>query len=197
MIKLPRLPVGYEKVPGLFSRYWDQAMSNIEKAVNEVLAIPAIQAAIDAANAAAASANAAADAAQTTADTQSGESSLVTSYIDPNSFVGDLITLSSAGSVTVKTHTRIYGNSILNPPVSVTGATFSVSGVVATDIIRVYYNDPTRAGGAVTYTTTVDPAAPLAQSGSTHSVGAGSVPSTGSSPGKYVKPPGYIDESFL
>lgn len=192
MIKLPRLPVGYEKVPGLFPRYWDQAMTNIEKAVNEVLAIPEIKAAIVAANAAAANANAAAAAAKSTADKQAAESSLVSSYISPNSFTGDLITVSSTGSVTVKTHTRIYGNPTLNPSVTVTGSTFSVTGVVAGDIIRVYYNDPTRAGGAVTYITTVDPAAPLAQSGDTHSVGAVSVPGTGTTPGKYIKPPGYI-----
>lgn len=197
MINLPRLPVGYEKVPGLFPRYWDQAMSNIEKAVNEVLAIPAIQTAIAAANTAAANANAAAATAQNTANTQAQESSLVSSYIDPNSFTGDLISVSSTGSVTVKTHTRVYGNSTLNPSVSVTGATFSVSGVVSGDIIRIYYNDPTRAGGSVTYVTTVDPNPPLAQSGNTHSVGAGSVPGTGSTPGKIIRPPGYIYEASL
>jgi hypothetical protein len=197
MIKLPRLPVGYEKVPGLFPRYWDQAMGNIEKAVNEVLAIPEIQTAIDAANAAAASANAAAAVAQNTADNQASELSLVSSYIDPDSFTGDLISFSSTGSVTVKTHTRIYGNSTLNPSVSVTGSTFSVTGTAGGDIIRVYYSDPLRAGGAVTYITTVDPDSPLAQSGDTHSVGAGSVPGTGTNPGQYIKPPGYIDEQLL
>lgn len=200
MIKLPRLPLGYEKVPSLFPRYWDQAMSNIEKAVNEVLAIPEIQAAIEAANAAAANANSAAAvaqntaaAAQSTADDQAAESSLVSSYIDLDSFTGDLVTISSTGIVTVQTHTRVYGNSVLNPSVSVTGSTFVVSGVASGNIVRVYYDDPTRAGGAVTYTTTVDPVPPLAQSDSTHSVGAGSVPATGSTPGKIIRPPGYID----
>lgn len=199
-IKLPRLPVNYDKVPGLFTRYWDEAMSNIEKAVNEVLAIPAIQAALTAAtdaaaaaNSAAASANSAAAAAQSTADVQAEELSLVNSYIDPTSFTGDLISLTSAGVATIKTHTRIYGNSILNPSVSVTGSSFTVSGVVSGDVVRFYYDDTLRAGGSVTYLTTIDPVPALAQSGITHSVGAATVPVSGSSAGKYVKPPGYVE----
>jgi hypothetical protein len=165
-------------------------MSNIEKAVNEVLAIPAIQDAIDAANTAAANAQGAADA-------QKATSSLIASYIDPTSFSGDLISVTSAGVVTVKTHTRVYGDSVLNPSRSVTGSTFTVSGVSSGDIIRISYSDPTRTGGAVTYTTTVDPAAPVPQGGSNHSVGAVSVPAAGSNSGQYINPPGYIDEQLL
>ncbi len=197
MIKLPRLPVGYEKVPGLFNRYWDQAMNNIETAVNEILILPAIQAAITAAEDAADAANTAASAAQASSDAQTSESSLINSYIDPASFVGDLISCTSAGVVTVATHDRIYGNVAVDPTVSVTGDSFTVSGVVANDIIRVFYNDPTRAGGAVTYVTTVDPVPPLVQSGSTHSVGAVKVPAAGTSAGDYIRPPGYIDGNNL
>ena len=204
MIKLPRLPLGYEKVPGLFPRYWDQAMSNIEKAVNEVLALPEIQAAIDAANASAdaanasaATANSAADAAQASADSQAAESSLVTSYIDPSSFTGDLISSTSAGVVTIKTHSRIYGNPSANPAVTVTGGTFTASGVSTGDILRVSYIDALRAGGVVSYTYTVDPDPPEPQAGNVHVVGAVSVPATGSSSGQYARPPGYIDPALL
>lgn len=34
MLKLPRLPLGYAKVPGLFEKYWDEVLRSIERAVN-------------------------------------------------------------------------------------------------------------------------------------------------------------------
>lgn len=189
MIKLPRLPLGYEKNPGLFPRYWDEAMTGIEKALNQVLLIPGIQDAIDAANAAAVSANAAADNAQASADAQSTEMSLVNSYIDTASFSGALISCDEFGEITIQNHTRVYGD---GSSVSVTGDIFTVSGVVMDDVIRVFYDDPTRSGGSVVYTHTVDPDPSLAQTGDTHSVGSVSVPLSGSLDGRYITPPGYV-----
>jgi hypothetical protein len=192
VFRLPRLPLNWNKQPQLFERYWDEAMTNLEKTLNAILDIPAIQTAIDAANAAAAAANTAADNAQGQADANAAEGSLINSYIDSSSFTAPLISATSTGSVTVKTHIRIYGDTTLNPSVSVTGSTFA-SGASAGNTVRVYYSDATRAGGAVTYLCTIDPAAPPVQTGNVHSVGTVIIPSTGTSGGKYVKPPGYVE----
>lgn len=63
---------------------------------------------------------------------------------------GLTFTLDSAGSFVLSTHSRIY----LDKTVSVTGATIS-TGADPDDVVLVYYDDPTRAGGAVTYQTLI------------------------------------------
>lgn len=194
MIKLPRLQPGYEKVPGLFQRYWDEAMKNIETSVNQILILPEIQAAIEAANEAAAAANTAAETAQEATTEQAKEASIVGSYIEADSFTPPLLSVTSAGVVTVASHTRKYGNTTLNPSVSITGTSFTASGVASGDVIRVYYDDADRSGGTVTWSHTVDPTPPLAQSGDTHSVGTVVVPGTGTSDGNYINPPGYVPQ---
>lgn len=47
LLKLPRLPFGYQQNPDLFKRYWDEAMRNIETAVSGALLIPGIQELVD------------------------------------------------------------------------------------------------------------------------------------------------------
>jgi len=185
MIKLPRLPYGWKDQPQLFERYWHEAMTQIEQNINDVLSIPAIEAAITAAQTAADNANNA--AASITSD-----DSLTDSYVDSSSYSGALISCDSAGVITIKTHTRVYGNTTLNPSVSVTGATITATGVAAGDILRIYYNDSSRAGGAVTYSYTKDPAAPPVQKGTTHSVGVVEVPASGTIDGQEIKNPGYV-----
>lgn len=192
MIKLPRLPYGWKDQPQLFERYWDEAMAQTEKTLNAVLGIPAIEASIAAAQAAADNANAAADNANANVESQKSEASLASSYVDTTSYTGALLTCDNAGLVTIKTHTRKYGDAALNPNVSVTGGTFTLPSFTAGDIVRVYYSDATRAGGTVSYLYTVDPAAPPVQTGSTHSVGAVKVPVSGVSDGEGIKNPGYI-----
>jgi hypothetical protein len=204
-IKLARLPVNWQENPLLVSRYWDQSMTQIETALNQILAIPAIEAAlvdldaaIIAADAAAAAADAAAVSAQTAADdaavataANKAESSIINSYV--SLFTAPLISVTTLGVVTIANHSRIYGDPALNPTVTVTGTAALATTAGVGDVVRVYYNDPTRAGGAVTYLYTVDPTAPPVQGGSTHSVGAVTVPGAGSANGKLVQPPGYID----
>lgn len=199
--RLPRLPVNWREQPQLFERYWDETLTSLEKTLNAILDIPAIRAAVAEAHAAAMTAQAAAATAQTaahsaqnTADAQASEASLVNSYTSVTS--GSLITADSSGSVTIATHTRTYGNSTLNPPVTVNGATISTTAV-ADDVVRVYYSDPVRAGGSVTYLYTIDPATSPAQSGNTHVAGAVIIPRTGTKPGKSMNKPGYIDEVLL
>lgn len=194
MIKLPRAFTGWMQKQEIFDRYWDEAMSSIEKALNAILEIPAIQAALEAAVAAAqASADtavAAADTAVAAADAGAIEASIVTSYVA--NFVAPVISVDSSGNVTVATHDRIYGNATINPPVTVTGGAFATVGV-AGDVIRIYYDQASRAGGLVTYQYTIDPALPPVQSGDRHSVGVVVVPGAGTSDGKGMTPPGYVE----
>lgn len=192
-VRLPRLPVNWKTQPQLFERYWDEAMTTIENNLNAILELPAIQAAVDAANAAAAAANSAASTAQATSDAADLANSLINSFVDASSFTAPLLTATSALAVTIKTHTRIYGKPSLNPNRSVTGATITATGAVAGDTVRIYYNDPTRAGGAVTYLFTIDPAPAPVQGGNLHSVGAVLIPAAGTNNGKFFQPPGYVD----
>lgn len=204
-LRLSRLPTNWKDQPQLFERYWDETLNQIEKNINQLLSVPIIQqqlaatqTAVVAAQAAAAAAMLAADTAQTAANTvtttannTAREASLSTSYI--NVVTSPLISVTSGGVVTIQTHTRVYGNTTLNPSVSVTGGSVA-TGAASGAVIRIYYVDATRAGGAVSYLYTVDGVnPPPVQTGDTHSVGVVTVPATGSADGKFIRPPGYIE----
>lgn len=136
-------------------------------------------------------ANTAASGAGTDATASLTEQSIVNSYPSGGS---PLIESDSLGSITIDAHNRVYGNPSINPTVSVFGDTFSTTAV-AGDIVRIYYDDPSRSGGSVTYQYTIDPAAPPVQSGSRHSVGAVVIPTTGTTSGIPLGPPGYVPTS--
>lgn len=190
-LKLPRLHARWKtERPEYLQRYLDQFATSTEKAVNAILLLPDIQAAITAAQEAADNANAAADNAQAAADAQLSEQSLLASY--PSFFSAPLITANSSGDVTIANHSRVYGNSTLNPTVSVTGSVLN-TGLSSGSIVRVYYNDPSRAGGSVTYLYTVDPASPMPQGGNVHAIGAVEIPAIGTGDGNFVRPPGYVE----
>lgn len=191
-ITLPRFPTNWQEQPYLVARYWDEAMLELEKTLNTVLALPAIQEALEEVSAAIDNTNEAIGNLEEAAASVTEEQSLVSSYVDLTSFAGDLITATTTGDITVATHDRIYG-STSNPTVEVTGDTFS-SGASTGDVVRVYYIDTLKTGGAVTYLFTIDPAAPVAQGDGAHSVGAVSIPATGVSIGKGVSPPGYVEQ---
>lgn len=194
--RLPRLPINWKEQPQLFERYWDEAMSRIEDTLNAILEIPELQTAIAAAEAAADAANAAADNAQSAADATAAETSLVNSYVA--NFVPPLISVDEDGIVTIVAHDRVYGDPVLNPAVVVTGGVVNTAAT-AGQTVRIYYDQPSRAGGAVTYQWTVDPADPPVQGGDRHSVGIGVVPAVGDPPanGGGIKPPGWVDTSTL
>lgn len=97
-----------------------------------------------------------------------------------------VMSVNTGGSVTVADHTRTYGDSALNPPVSVNGAVVA-TGQPTDTVVYIFYSDPARVGGAVTYQWSVDSDA-LVQSGSNHAVGSAQVPPSGSAPGDYVRP---------
>ena len=198
-IYLPRLPTNWEQQPHLVARYWDDAMKEIEKTFQALLSIPAIQEALEDLDAAVAAAQAAADDAmsaasdaETAANESKQEQSLISSYIDPTSFTAPLISADSAGNVTIATHDRVYGDSVLNPTVEVTGATLATAAAPSS-VVRIYYIDPSKAGGSVTFQFTIDPAALVAQGNNAHSVGGVTIPASGTNDGVYVEPPGYVD----
>lgn len=193
-LRLPRLPSNWNTQPQLFERYWDEVLGQIESTLNAILDIPLINQAVIDAQAAADTAQAAATSAQIVATAQTVESSLVNSYTTVPS--GDLISATSTGDVVIQTHTRHYGNPILNPSVSVTGTTISTTGV-AGEFVRVYYDNPSRAGGAVSYLYTIDPTAAPTQTGARHVVGAVQIPAAGTKSGKSVQPLSYIDPDLL
>jgi hypothetical protein len=180
MIKLPRLPHGWKDQPQLFERYWDEAMRSIESNINALLAIPGIQVAIDAANTAAANANTAADAAVDAAADAARVAALTNSGVS-----GITITATDSGSnctITISAHTRVYGD---GTSVSVNGG--SVTGLAYSTQYYMYYDQPSRLGGAVSYAaTTVKLDA--AQTGDRHLVGTVTTPAALGTPvsGKYV-----------
>lgn len=186
-VKLARLPTNWQDQPKLVERYWDSAMTEIEKTLNAILAIPLIEDALADLDTAIAAADAAAASANAAAISVTSESSLVNSY--PS---GVSITADNLGDVTITTHNRVYGDSVLNPTVSVTGDVIS-TGAASGSVVRIYYSDPTRAGGTVSYLFTVDPAAPPVQGGDIHSVGAVTIPAAGTQGGNGLRPPGYVE----
>jgi hypothetical protein len=170
---------------GFFLRFLNGAIRSLQNGLNGILAA---QAAAAAANAAAATANAAATNANNAVTASKFEMSLVNSF--PTGFVAPLISADETGSVTVANHSRQYGDTALNPTVAVTGAVLALAAA-ADSVVRIYYDQASRAGGAVTYAFTVDPAPPPVQSGNRHSVGAVTVPAVGTQGGGNVLPPGY------
>lgn len=189
-IKLARLPTNWQEQSKLVERYWDTTMTQIEKTLNAILAIPLIEDALAALGTAIAAADAAAATANAAAASVTAESSLVNSFVD--NYVAPLISADNLGNVTIAAHDRVYGDTALNPTVSVSGGVVA-TGAAPASVVRIYYNDPTRAGGTVTYLFTVDPAAPPVQGGNLHSVGAVTIPAAGTQGGKGVRPPGYVE----
>jgi len=177
-----------------FMRLINGNTDNLAYALNQILLLPQIQdalAALDvataAAQAAAAAANGAAGdaaaqaaAAQAQADAQAREAALVNSYIDPGSVLS-----SSPTTISIMAHTRIYGDG--------TSAPVNAGSVAATatgDTDYVFYSDPARGGGPVTYQVSTD--APV-QGGDIHVVGAVTIPAAGTQPGgQGPRAPGYV-----
>lgn len=163
-------------------------MTRLEEEFGAAAAAAAANAAAIAANAAAASANAAAATAQDTADEVAAVSELANSYVS-----GITITATDAGTdvtVTMSAHTRHYpqpDGSVSN--VAVNGG--SITALAYSTNYYIYYDQASRAGGAVTYqATTSDTTA--AQIGDRHTVGFVSTPAAAGPPsgGTGTKPPG-------
>jgi len=174
-----------------FLRTINGALQSIGYALNQVIALPDIQAALaglDAATAAAlaaaANAQAAADNAGTVADTTTAQTNLANSYV-----TGCTISGTDAGTdatIDITSHMRVYGD---GTSVAVNGGT--LTGLVYDTLYYITYQDPTRAGGAVTYVATTN-VANAAQLGDRHVVGRVATPAAGDpdTTGRPVLPPG-------
>lgn len=153
--------------------HWQRFAERIERRFDD---IESVLAAVQAAQAAAA-------AAQQTANATQAVISLTDSYTNPVS----ILTAASDGTVTIAAHSRVYGD---GTSVSVNSGT--VTGQSGNTTI--YYTDPARAGGAVTYRGTTSP---IAQTGDTHIVGQVTIPAAGqpATTGAGPSAPGYTPPS--
>lgn len=189
-LKLPRLPrdvplvTADGKASFELQKWWNSLCNTIESHEAYQDAILAAQTAADAANAAAAAADAAAIAAQGAADDASAVAAITNSGVS-----GVTITGTDAGAsatVNITAHTRIYGDGTI---VAVNSG--SVTTLSYSTLYYIYYDQPSRAGGAVTYVATTSQTT-AAQTGDRHLVGqvttpAAAAPDTG---GDYVGAPG-------
>lgn len=190
--RLPRLPAS-QPAWGLMQLWWQRVVEQIEaqetRQDDAITAIQAAQAAADAANAAAAAANTAALTAQAAADESASASSLSNSYV-----TGLTITAADAGAdvtITISAHSRVYPQADgSNVTVAVDGGT--LTGRAYSTAYYIFYDQASRAGGAVTYQS--DTAA-VAQTGDRHSVGAVTTPAPAApaSNGNVLRPPGYVE----
>lgn len=153
--------------------HWQRFAERIERRFDD---IEAVLAAVQAAQATAA-------AAVQTANATQAVISLTDSYTNPVS----ILTASSDGTVTIAAHSRVYGN---GTSVSVNSGT--VTGQSGN--VTIYYVDPARAGGAVTYIGTTNP---VAQTGDTHVAGQVTIPAMGepATTGSGPAAPGYTPPS--
>jgi hypothetical protein len=195
-LKLPTLPSGMAIVdpktgaPNIvFMQWWFQTASAIEYSINGIAdALAAAGIALDAAEVAleaAEVAQGAADDAQQATDDLYSSQSLVQSGIE--NFTPPLLSAADTGDVTIANHDRRYGDGTI---VAVTGATVA-TGYMSGDVAYIFYDDASRAGGAVTYQYSLD-SADAVQSGDRHSVGAVTIPAAGTNDGNFVMPPGIV-----
>lgn len=172
----------------VFHQWWQRVAQTLERTFDSLeTAVIAIEAALEAADIAIA----AADAAQAAADNAEavGEGAERIASLANSGVSGAVLSATDAGTdatVSVTAHTRLYGNgtSVLVDAGSVTGLAYSTA-------YYVYYDDPSRTGGAVTYQATTSEAT-AAQTGDRHLVGTVATPAAlgADTSGKYVKPPG-------
>jgi hypothetical protein len=194
--ELPRLPSAlpddYEQFrlwwTSVFAPYWQTVVETIEAqeaAQDDLLTqILAAQATADAAQTTANTAN-------TTASTVKRDDAISSSWVSPGSVLS-AADVGADATITIAAHTRKYGD---NTSVAVNGGT--ITGRAFSTVYHVYYDQTSRAGGAVSYqaTTNANTAAYNAAAGR-HFVGTVTTPADGgaaSSGGTY--PPGF-DPNF-
>jgi hypothetical protein len=184
----PQMQVWWQQVVEALKEQETAQDELIQALADAVAAIQAAQDAADAANAAAAAADAAATAAQQTANEITAASELGSSYVS-----GLTITATDAGidvTISISAHTRHYpqpDGSVAD--VAVNGG--SLLGRAYSTVYYIYYDDPARAGGAVSYQSTTTEAT-AAQVGDRHTVGAVTTPAALAAPtgGSVTRPPG-------
>lgn len=161
-------------------------LRNLNNGFDLINYLAAIQAAADAAQTAADNANAAAAAAQGAADNSASATALANSF--PTGLTISAIDAGTDASITISLHDRVYAT---EPQTTVSVNAGSVTGLAYDTVYYIYYDQPSRAGGTVTYIATTDANA-VAQIGNRHSVGRAKTPLGGGAPanGEGVSPPG-------
>jgi len=189
-LRLPRFDQRNPAVAsdGRFVTYVTTTLNNmiarVEAAINAIASIPEIEAALAGLDAATQAAQTAADNAQAAADTVTAASDLANSY--PTGLTVTATDAGASASISISAHTRVYGGGT-----SVPVNAGSVTALAYDTYYYIYYDDPTRNGGAVTYAATIDEAV-AAQTGDRHVVGATMTPTAGQpdNSGTPVRPPG-------
>jgi hypothetical protein len=141
--------------------------------VNNANATNAALEAAGIAQAAAVAANIAASDAQDAATATTEASALANSYV-----TGLTVTATDAGTdctITISAHNRVYA---YVPPTNVAVNGGSLTGKAYSTTFYIYYDQPTRAGGAVTYVATTN-SADVAQLNNRHSVAQVVTPASG------------------
>lgn len=208
MSKLPRVQIATPIVDDngmlsvAFHRYLDLLATNLEGQLGALQAAAVAQAAAAAAQTTANTAqttagtaqttantaNTAAGAAQTTANGAVATQNVVSSYVTGCTITA-ATTAGGVATITISAHTRIYGN---GTSVAVAGGT--AGALAASTAYWVYYDDPTLAGGTVTYAATGTYSVAYANGAMPTRlvVGAITTPAaSGSSSGHPAPPPGY------
>lgn len=179
-----------EKIEALFASQQEQidaiAAAQAAAAAAQAAADSA-QNAADTAATAAANADTAASNAQGAADTVANATALQGSYVGGVTMIG--ADVGASATVSISGHTRYYAD---GTSVSVTGG--SVTGLAYSTDYFIYYDQPSRAGGSVTYQATTSETT-AAQVGDRHLVGMVTTPAAlaPDTDGRYVRPPGVGD----
>lgn len=187
LLRLPTLQANQQAVdsqgrlaPGI-QRALNDAFARIQAAIQAIENIPEIQAALANLDTATQAAQQAASDANAAAQAITAESALQNSYISP-----DTVLSATATTISVAAHTRYYTD---GTSVAVNAGTVAATAAGDTDFV--FYDDPARAGGAVTYqVSTTSPT----QTGNRHVVGAVMVPAAGATAtgGRGPLKPGYV-----
>lgn len=155
-----------------FMRALNDTLGNLGEAINAIAALPDIQQQLMDLDAATQAALDLAQGANDAVVQANLEQALVNSYIEPAS-----VTTATNSDITVVSHNRIYADSA-NTSVAVNGDTITNTYPTGT-VVYVFYDDPTRAGGFVTFQ--ISDIQPV-QTGDTHVVEAVRIPALGDPP---------------
>ena len=163
-------------------------LRSINGAIDLLSYLATIQEAADNANAAAEAANAAAAAAQGSANSTAAAYALANSYPTGLTITAVDVGAGTSSTINISAHNRVYATT---PPTTVAVNAGSITGLTPSTRYYIYYDQPSRAGGAVTYVETTTQSV-VAQVGNRHSVGTivTPAPSGGPSNGGGTTPPG-------
>jgi hypothetical protein len=174
-----------------FIRVLNDSIQSLKASFNSLLALPDIQAAITAAQTAADNANTAAATANSAATSAETAVSQTNAY--PTGLTISATDAGTSATIFISAFTEVYPQTN-GSNVSVSVNSGSITGLAYSTTYWIYYDDPTRAGGAVTYHATTTQAT-AAQTGDRIAVGAVTTPAAAGAPvsGKFRLAPGTVE----